>query len=51
MNGIAEAGLIFLVIFVLGFFGRRDGRAGPRMRNEDEETWWHARRSWWDARR
>lgn len=51
MNGVAEAGLIFLVIFVLGFFGRRDERAGRRIHNEDEETWWHARRSWWDDRR
>jgi hypothetical protein len=51
MSGIAQAGLIFLVIILLMILSARDGRAGPRIRNEDEETWWHARRSWWDDRR
>lgn len=52
MSGIAEAGLIFLVIIVLGIFGRGGGGgAPPRTRNEDEETWWYARRSRWDDRR
>ena len=26
-------------------------RFGPRIRDEDAETWWHARPNWWDDRR
>ncbi|MFC4595592.1 hypothetical protein [Sphingobium tyrosinilyticum] len=51
MSGIAEAGLIFLVIFILGFFERRDDGAGRRTYDQDEETWWSARRSWGEDRR
>ena len=51
MSGIAQAGLIFLVLIVLMILSARDRGAEPRIRNEDEETWWFARRSWWDDRR
>ena len=50
MSGIAQAGLFFFVIFVLMFLSARDGRAGPQVHNEDEDSWWFARRSWWDER-
>ena len=51
MSGIAQAGLIFLGVFVLMILSARGGGAKLRIRNEDEETWWFARRSWWDDRR
>ena len=47
MSGIAQAGFIFLVIFVLGILGRREGRAGAPIHNEDEETCWYALRPGW----
>lgn len=52
MSGVAEAGLIFLVISVLMIIGagRTRGRGVP-IHNEDDETWWYARRSWWDDQR
>lgn len=51
MSGVVEAGLIVLAIFVLMILGASRGRGGPPIRNEDEETWWYARQSWWDDRR
>jgi hypothetical protein len=48
MSGIAQAGLIFLGVFVLMILSARGSRAKPRIRHEDDETWWFARRSWLD---
>lgn len=54
MSGIAQAGLVFFVLFVLMFLsvGNTGNKGkGPRIRDEDAETWWDARNSWWDDRR
>ncbi len=51
MSGIAQAGLIFLVIIVLKILSAKDNATRNRIRNEDEDTWWFSRRNWWDDRR
>jgi hypothetical protein len=51
VSGIAQAGLIFLIIIALMILSARDQEARSQIRNEDEDTWWFARRSWWDERR
>lgn len=53
MSGISQAGVIIAVILFLMFLSARDGNArrGSHIRDEDAETWWYARRKWWDDRR
>ena len=51
MSGVAQAGLVFFLLFVAMFLGAGNRNGGPRIRDEDADTWWHARNSWWNDRR
>ena len=51
MSGVAQAGLFFFLLYVVMFLGAGSKSRGPRIRDEDAETWWHARQSWWNNRR
>jgi hypothetical protein len=51
MSSIEQAGLIIIAVIALMVIGARGSNRGPRIRDEDADTWWHARRSWWNDRR
>jgi len=51
MSGVAQAGLFFFLLFVAMFPSAGSKSRGPRIRDEDAETWWYARQSWWNDRR
>lgn len=51
MSGAAQAGLFFFLLFVAMFLSAGSKSRGPRIRDEDADTWWYARQSWWNDRR
>jgi hypothetical protein len=51
MSGVAQADLVFFLLFVAMFLGAGSKSGSHRIRDEDAETWWYARQSWWNDRR
>lgn len=50
MSGIEQAGFIIIAVIALIVIGARGSNRGSRIRDEDADTWWYARRSWWKDR-